>query len=322
MRRGFTLIELLVVIAIIAVLMGILLPAIGAARRTAQSAVGNANLRSMSQVLVIHTQQNQDAFPNPFGHGKQYNDQGALDYNDALSIDKVTRWNFNAHPIAPQCTTESFALYWYSYLAELDGQPRIRDEQISPADASLISLARDMRGRSEMLRHELLWPSSYFLSPTLWSDSARYPGGVRLPMDAPMVRTQTLSAVAYPERKVLIWERMDFLQRERTLMCDEDGAATETMPPAWNNIRANPAVALSDGSVRKVQMARLYEAAAEDQRLNPAGTMSVNDELPILGNEAGEDVVPGFGRAGGSDLEYPAFFWATRHGVRGRDLAP
>ncbi|MCC5824250.1 MAG: prepilin-type N-terminal cleavage/methylation domain-containing protein [Phycisphaerales bacterium] len=322
MRRGFTLIELLVVIAIIAILMGILIPAIGAARRTAQSAVGNANLRTMSQVLVIYTQQNQDAFLNPFGHGKQYNDQGALDYNDALSTDKVTRWNFNAHPITPQCTTEYFAVYWYSYLAELDGQSRIREEQIAPADATLVSLARDMRNRREMLRQELLWPSSYLLSPTLWSDSARYPGGARLPMDAPFVRTQTLSAVTYPERKVLVWERMDFLQRERSLMCDEDAGRTEPMPPAWNNLRANPAVALSDGSVRKVQMSRLYEAASQDHSLNPSGGVSVPDELHILGNEAGEDIVPGYGRLGGSDLNYPAFFWATRHGVRGRDLAP
>lgn len=84
--KQFTLIELLVVIAIIAILAGILLPALNSARERGRSAGCISNLKQITQGAGMYADANDEYFPTSRGRCPAVNDQSKTDVGWAMPL--------------------------------------------------------------------------------------------------------------------------------------------------------------------------------------------------------------------------------------------
>jgi prepilin-type N-terminal cleavage/methylation domain-containing protein len=80
-KKGFTLIELLVVIAIIALLMGILMPALNKARQLAIRLVCGTNLKGLSSAMLVYASYSEGDYPRGGGAKSVWSTHGGIIYD-------------------------------------------------------------------------------------------------------------------------------------------------------------------------------------------------------------------------------------------------
>jgi prepilin-type N-terminal cleavage/methylation domain-containing protein/prepilin-type processing-associated H-X9-DG protein len=99
--RGFTLIELLVVIAIVALLMGVLLPTLSAARNHARGVVCRSNLKQWGATFALYTEDNRGCLPADFtGTSGMWLLRGVFAPKDDPNADTSTFHHFRTRKIA------------------------------------------------------------------------------------------------------------------------------------------------------------------------------------------------------------------------------
>jgi len=122
-HKGFTLIELLVVISVIALLIGILLPALAAARRSARAGQCKSNLHQVGLALEMRVTDDKGRLPETVPAGAGDHVEGYLDYLETQYARGI--WVCPSHEDFDYASgwTSSYGYNWQYLLEQAPGYP-------------------------------------------------------------------------------------------------------------------------------------------------------------------------------------------------------
>jgi prepilin-type N-terminal cleavage/methylation domain-containing protein len=291
-RGGFTLIELLIVIAIIALLVGILLPALAEARRAARRVICGASQQQLAVATSNYSTDFQDKnssftwkkgvqyadWVGPAGDVTQAAANQAIDIlrrrADRTDITQITGWI--PHVLYSHLVLNDYLQQRLPEVSMACPEDRIRrawQASVRTNPAEFFQLTERPPGNSN---NEKRWPysSTYSFVPSYWApDQAVTVNGVVVPTvtqagfhylwnvpggtAATVLGNRKLSDVNFPSQKVMIYEMNDY-----------HSVKNKALYHAYANAKAE--LGFFDGSVR------ILETKNANRGFNPASPNSPN----------------------------------------------
>jgi len=304
-RDGFTLIELLVVIAIIALLIGILLPALSGAISSARTLKCQANMRSMGQGAQSYGGDFRDTIPAFNWKANQYETsytdlQGAGDDRVAVMYQAVDilRQRTGIRGI-PRGSTSSpwFANLWFTHLNYIDYLSTNPEEPVAacPEDDEQVERAETPVGDFQPANIRRKFESSYETSVVV--NSVDVESGNRIPMDQHMQTWGTFNRS--PDYVVSRrFTQVSFTSNKAYMFDTYDRHYAENPLPLFFQPNARQPILFFDGSVSVRDTNDANEGFRPRDPSNPEPTL-------IKISSSGES--------------YPGYYRWTRGGLRGLD---